>query len=427
MTGLLKSDRGKGNMERIEEEIDDLEYHQCQHFISNSPWDHQEVLSQVREDVNRLMEEERLKTGSPTGLIIDESAHLKKGSKSVGVSRQYAGIIGKVEHCQVGVYVSLCTGERSSLVHERLFLPESWSEDSDRCEEARIPQEFRVHQTKPVLALEMIDRCREEGIVFDWVGGDGLYGHGYEFAQALEDRGLLFVLDVHKNQLIFMEPPTINLIEKKGSQEHDSTQLKTDDKPIRADKYAQQLSNGDWKKTRIRKTTKGWLKAWIHVKEVWVWDAQETEARKRTLILQKTILLKGETQEIKYSLSNGRLEEYSLERLAYFQAQRFWIERDFENGKSELAMSDYQVRKWQGWHHHHAIVFMAMLFMLKERIEHETQYPLMSFRDARIVVTTLIAQTILENETKIQRQIRFMEKRHHKRKMDIERHYVQDG
>ncbi|MBF0290501.1 MAG: hypothetical protein HQM14_22050 [SAR324 cluster bacterium] len=77
MTGLLQSERGKENMERIEEEIGDLEYHQYQHFISNSPWDHQSVLHQVGQDLNRLMRQERDKTGLPTGLIIDESAHLK--------------------------------------------------------------------------------------------------------------------------------------------------------------------------------------------------------------------------------------------------------------------------------------------------------------------------------------------------------------
>ncbi len=90
-------------------------------------------------------------------------------------------------------------------------------------------------------------------------------------------------------------------------------------------------------------------------------------------------------------------------------------------------MSDYQVRKWLGWHHHHAIVLMAMLFMLQERIEHELEYPLMSLRDARILVITLIAKTILESEPSMQRQLRLMEKRHCKRKKDIDRYYVRDG
>lgn len=89
-------------------------------------------------------------------------------------------------------------------------------------------------------------------------------------------------------------------------------------------------------------------------------------------------------------------------------------------------MSDYQVRKWLGWHHHHAIVFMAMLFMLQERIDHEIEYPLMSVRDARIIVTTLIARTILKSEPEMQRQLQLMEKRHYKRKKDIDRCYARD-
>ena len=157
------------------------------------------------------------------------------------------------------------------------------------------------------------------------------------------------------------------------------------------------------------------------------WDKEESHARKRTLIIQKSIPKQGEKVEIKYSLSNGTIEKYTIKEFAYFQAQRYWIERDLQNGKSELGMSDYQVRKWIGWHHHHAIVFMAMLFMLQEQIDHECDYPLMSLRDARILITTLIAQTMLENEPNMKRQLQLMNKRHRKRKLNIDRHLARDG
>ena len=166
-------------MERIEEVMQDIEYHQYQHFISNSPWDSKEVIAKVRSDVDGVMRNERRKQSCPTGLIIDESAHLKRGDKSVGVARQYAGVVGKVENCQVGVYVSLCTGNRSSLIDERLYLPESWTSDSQRCEQAGIPQESRTFKTKPQLAMDMIDQAISDRIEFNWIGGDGLYGHTY--------------------------------------------------------------------------------------------------------------------------------------------------------------------------------------------------------------------------------------------------------
>ena len=424
MTGLLKCERGKANMERIEEEIGDFEYHQYQHLISNSPWDYKAIISQVGKDVNHIMQIEREKKKGPTGLIIDESAHVKSGNKSVGVARQYAGVVGKVENCQVGVYVSLCTGTRSCLINERLFLPEGWAKDKERCNKARIPEEFQEHKTKPVLALEMIDEAIELGINFDWIGGDGLYGNNYELLKGLDERKLFFVLDVHKDQQIYMETPTIYLPEKKGTKGRMPKRLKTKESSIRVDNYIKDLPKEAWQKVRIRKTTKGWLKGLVHVKEVMTWDGEESEARKRTLIVRKDI---DKKEEIKYSLSNGSLDKYSIEEFAYFQGQRYWVERDFENGKSELGMSDYQVRKWLGWHHHHAILFMAMLFMLEERIAHEVEYPLMSVRDARILVTTMIAQTILESEPEMQKQLRLMERRHYLRKKDIDRCYSKDG
>lgn len=415
-------------MERMEEAIGDLEYHQYQHFISNSPWDYKAVIGKVGEDANEEMQKEREKRGEPTGLIIDESAHLKSGVKSVGVARQYAGVVGKVENCQVGVYASLCNGERSCLINERLFLPECWASDEKRCEESGIPLECRVHKSKPVLALEMIDEALAGGIEFDWIGGDGLYGHCYEFARGLDERGLFFVLDVHKDQQIYLQAPTISIPGQKSRKGRKPTRPVADCASVRADEYVESLPDEAWQKVRIRKTAKGWLKAWVHIRQVWVWDGEEAQVRERTLIVRKSIPQgRAEKKEIKYSLSNGSPEHYSIEEFAYFQAQRYWVERDLQNAKSELGMSDYQVRKWLGWHHHHAILFMALLFMLQERLDHETQYPLMSVRDARIMVTTLIAETMLQNEPEMLRQIRLMKERHYKRKFDIDRNYLRDG
>jgi len=105
------------------------------------------------------------------------------------------------------------------------------------------------------------------------------------------------------------------------------------------------------------------------------------------------------------------------------QAQRYWVERNFDDAKNELGMSDYQVRKWAGWHHHHAIVLMALLFMLKEQIEHEADYPLMSVADARKMVVVLIAQTIIPPQTSLEKEINNMKIRHLKRKKSIEHYY----
>lgn len=136
--------------------------------------------------------------GMPVGLIIDESSHIKKGIESFGVSRQYAGSVGRVDNCQVGVYASLCNYTSATLVHEKLFLPEGWTLDPRRCDKAGMPKDQREFRTKPELALEIIDECVANGVCFDWIGGDGLYGHSGDLTSGLDDRGLFYVLDVHR-------------------------------------------------------------------------------------------------------------------------------------------------------------------------------------------------------------------------------------
>lgn len=427
LNGLLKVGRGKANIERIEEAMCEFEYHHYQHFISNSPWPYNPVLGKVREDADEVMLAERERKGVPTGYIIDESAHLKSGTHSVGVARQYAGVIGKVDNCQVGVYASLCTGNRSCLVDERLYLPREWVEDKERCRKAKIPEEEVVFKTKPELALEMIDSAIAEGIHFDWVGGDGLYGHTYALCRELDLRNVLFVLDVHKDQQVYLSEPVIGIPEKSAGRGRPPSRLQANLSACRVDEYVAGLSRKDWRKVNIRKTAKGYLYAWMHICTVFVWDGEEQSARKRTLIVRQDIDKKGRKGKIKYSLSNGSISDYTIKQFAYFQAQRYWVERDLQSGKSELGMSDYQIRKWIAWHHHHAIVFMAMLFNLKDRIRHEVDYPLMSLRDSRILVTTLIAESMLDDEPELLKQLRAMRNRHLKRQADIDRHYRDPG
>ncbi len=424
LQGLLKSEKGKGNMERIEgQDSNPLPYHQYQHFLTNSPWSHEGPIDQVGQDLNGVMEKERKKTKQPTGFIIDESSHLKKGKHSVGVSRQYAGTIGKVDNCRVGVHASLCSGKRSSLVDGRLFLPKEWIEDEARSKQAGIPLDKLVYKTKPGLALEMVKSALLNGVKSDWVGGDGLYGHNYGLGCELEGLGLLFILDVHKSQKTYTTGPVVFLPQKQEGRGRAPARYKTLGKAQRADDYEATLDSSDWKKVKIRKTTKGRLKAYIHCETVWAWDNKEEKARKRTLIVQRAIDYNGKTTETKYSLSNGDMEKYSIEEFAFFQAQRYWVERNFDDGKNELGMSDYQVRKWKGWHHHHAIVMMAMLFMLKEQIDNEIAYPSMSLADARKLVVTLIAQSVVSTKSPIEREIERMNKRHSKRKKSTDWHF----
>ena len=417
MLGLISSNKGEGNMERIEESQKILPYHQYQHFLTNSTWSADAVIEQVAKDASALMQKEKEKQGYRVGLILDESGHIKQGMNSVGVARQYIGQLGKVDNCQIGVYSTLVCGTRPTLIGERLFLPSCWAEDTNRCVKAGIPPKQQEHQTKPILALQLVDEALAWNVKFDWVGGDGLYGHSYELGAGLDQRNLLFVLDVHKDQQVYLSAPIIAIPSKKAGRGRPPSTYKTTSEPKRVDTYLSDLEADDWKKITIRQTTKEDLCAWVHCKQVWVWNGLEAKARERTLIIRRTIGRDGVTvTDTKFSLSNGKLSTYSAKEFAYFQAQRYWIERNFEDAKNEVGLSDYQVRKWTGWHHHHAVVMMAMLFLLREQIDKEADYPSMSLTDARKIITILIEQCLFPIKNPIQTELQNMEKRHDKRK-----------
>ena len=400
-------------MERMEEEIESSEYRAYQQFISNSNWDCDGLQNSLAVEASELLSEQKRKNGLAKGYIIDESSHLKKGKLSVGVSRQYAGVAGKVDNCQVGVYASLVNHTSATIINQRIFLPKSWTQDSLRCKQADIPQARRVFKTKPQLAIEMIKQDIERGVTFDWIGGDGLYGHSTELCEAIDDMGLFFVLDVHKDETIFLQEPHFEVPERKSKKGRAPENLKADTDALRLDCLQERIQPQDWKLEQIRDTTKGLLRLWVYKTDVWSWDNQSMYPNKRTLIITKTT---EKSPKIKYSFSNGDLDEYTHKEYAYFVCQRYWVERTFDNAKNELGMSDYQVRKWKSWQHHHSLVMLASLFLMKQQIDNKTNVPLISFKDARILVILQVFGT--KEDT--QRRLRQMEKRHIKRQLDID-------
>ncbi len=412
----MKCNKGEANMERMEEEVDNSEYRAYQQFISNSNWDTEGFRKQIAIESSELLETQKKNNSLPTGYIIDESAHLKKGKKSAGVARQYAGVIGKVDNCQVGVYCSLVNETNATIINERLFLPEKWTKDVERCQQAGIPDEFISFKTKPELALEMLKQDIERGVKFDWIGGDGLYGHNYQLCKGLDELNQFFVLDVHKDEKVYLEKPVLSVPERKSNKGTKPTKLKANVKAIRLDKLFKQIETKDWNLEEIRDSTTGKLRLYVYKTEVWTWNGVENEARKRTLIITKTT---EKNPRIKYSFSNGPVNQYNHQEYGYFVAQRYWVERTFDNAKNELGMSDYQVRKWQGWHNHMSLVMLASLFITKQKIENKEKVPLLSFKDARI----LIILQIFGNKEEVNKRLKQMEKRHKKRKYDIELKY----
>ena len=396
-------------MERMTEKVEGSDYKRYIHFLSVSPWSASDVNKATLMSTSDLLRVQKEKSGLPTGLILDETSHLKKGLKSVGGGRQYAGVAGKVDNCQVAVHASLANDKFCTLVGTALFLPEDWTEDKDRCDEAGIPEADQKFKTKPELALQLVKQAIEAGAEFDFIGGDGLYGHNAELTRSLDDLKQFYVLDVHKDETVFLSEPTFSIPERKGNRGAMPTKIQPNIKPIQLQDYIKTLTTEDFTTEKIRRTAKGWKIAKVHTVTIWQWDGKEENARKRTLLITKS-------EKTKFSVSNGDKEKYTNNEWAYFQCSRYWVERCFDDCKNELGMSGYQVTGWLAWQHHMALVLMASLFILTLKLEHQDEIPLLSVRDARLLV---IAKTFA-TQKEVDLCIKHMRIRHRQRQADID-------
>jgi len=372
LTGLLGRNVRK-SIGRIEAELPDSNYQGLQQFISDSPWDERALMSQVRAEAEAVLGRHR-----DTALYLDETSFVKKGKASVGVQRQYCGRLGKLDNCQVGVFACLGRGERAALVDFRLFLPQSWADDPERCQKAKVPETERKHQTKAQLALAMVRQARAEELSYNWVGGDEIYGNNRPLTDALEDDGEIFLMDINStHQLWDRDPAGTVPIGARGVGRPRTQRVVADGQAVKksAAQWAAAHLATEGREMLLRASTRGPLRAKIWVKEVWQWEPADPQARRRFLVVRQE-----QDGTFKYSLSNAAADT-SWERLAYMQTQRFWIERAFQDAKSELGMADYEVRGWKGWHHHMALVCLALVFTLKERIAQAGSVPLLSVRD----------------------------------------------
>ncbi len=332
------------------EVVPDSSGQSLQHILSNSKWDDESAIAVVASRANHHIGGKK-----NSCLLIDETGFPKKGKKSVGVSRQWCGNLGKVDNCQVGVFAVLGHKESIAPVDYRLYLPKSWADDKDRCEEAGIPDECIEYQSKHDLALQMVIAARMRGLDFKWVGADGFYGESPAFLRHLDDMGEVFVIDVHKNQMIYLENPEPIVPQVSSKRGRKPQRLKAQKESVRLDQWVSSQPERVWKRTVIRNTTKGKLVVDMLHKKVWLWDGKEQEAKLWHLIIRRDI--KG--KKVKYSLSNAP-KKTKLQRLAFMQSQRYWVERSFQDAKMHCGMGDYQSRGWLSWHHHMAMVLMAM-------------------------------------------------------------------
>jgi SRSO17 transposase len=319
-----------------------------QKFIGQMPWDHQPVMHTLAADVGRDLDE-------PDGVIVfDPSAFPKKGDKSVGVGKQWCGRLGKVENCQVGVYMAYVTRKEHAIVNTRLYLPEEWAKDRRRRKEAGVPQSIKF-RTRHQLALEMLSECGGE-LPHTWIAGDDEMGRPSGFRLELRALGERYLLAVPSNTLVRdIESP---LPEYSGRGRHPKNPF------TRVDKWCAKLPEDAWTTIDVRDGEKGPLM--IEAVKRRVQARTETGGTGPEEVLFVTRERQADnTYKLDYHLSNSDAD-VQLEEFARVAKAAHRVEECFERAKGEAGLGDYQVRNWIAWHHHQTLSLLAAWFLNKE-------------------------------------------------------------
>ena len=328
--------------------LHDQERQGIQKFIGQVPWDHAPLLTTLARQVGDDL-------GEADGVIVfDPSAFAKKGTKSVGVARQWCGRLGKVENCQVGIYMAYASRKEDALINMRLYLPEEWTKDRSRCKAAGVPKGIKFC-TRHELALEMLN---EHGALLPhaWVTGDDEMGRPMDFRLKLRARGERYLLAVPSNTLIrdIDAPPP----EYSGRGKYPKNPF------MRVDRWCSVQPESAWKSIEVRDGEKGPLTV----------DVLKCRVQARTPTggtgLEEVLFITRECQADKtfkhdYYLSNAdsgvRLEEFA--RVAKAEHR---IEECLQRAKGEAGLGDYQVRNWTAWHHHQTLALLAAWFLNQE-------------------------------------------------------------
>jgi SRSO17 transposase len=345
LAGLL-SDLEHKNAEAIAYRYD-LDRQTLQTYLGISPWDHTPLIDELNRQVAREL-------GRPDAvLVFDPSAFPKKGGASVGVQRQWCGRLGKVENCQVGLYLGYVTDAEHVLVDFRLYLPAEWAKDPRRRKRCGVPKEVR-YRTRHELALEMLDR-RGAALPHGWVSGDDEMGRPAWFRRELATRHERYLLAVPSNTSIRdveAEPPPY------GGQ---GRRPKPPFVGVRA--WCAALPAGAWTRLTVRDGEKGPLEVEVVARRV------ESKVERRVVGFEEVLVAvryeEGGRLKYDYHLSNaGRTTP--LEEFARVAKAGHRIEECLKRGKSEAGLGAYQVRNWLGWHHHMALSLLALWFLTGE-------------------------------------------------------------
>jgi SRSO17 transposase len=346
MTGLLsKLERKTGEAIAY---LHDQERQALQKFVGFVSWDHRPILDTLARQVGDGLGE------ADAVIVFDPSAFVKKGTKSVGVARQWCGRLGKVDNCQVGVFMALVSRKGQALVNTRLYLPHEWTKLASRCKAAGVPKEVKF-QTRHQLALEMLDESGRH-LPHGWVAGDDEMGRSSRFRGELRVRGERYLVCVPSNTLVRdldVPPPGYS-----GRGRHPMSPF------LRLGRWRAALPESAWTRIDVRDGEKGPLV--VEVAKCRVQARTETGGTGPGELMFVTRERQADdTFKHDYYLSNAG-PGVPLAELARVSKAAHRIEECFERAKGEAGLADYQVRNWPAWHHHQALSLLAAWFLDRE-------------------------------------------------------------
>jgi SRSO17 transposase len=355
--GLLGGQERR-NTENVAEVVEGGVVRTMQKFVAQGCWEAADVLGELRRHMADAI-------GDDEGTInVDETGFPKKGTKSVGVKRQYSGTLGRVDNCQVGVFANYCSAQGHTLIDRRLFLPEEWAGDDERREEAGVPESV-AFCTKPELGLEMVQTAVTQQIPFRWVGGDCVYGDSPTFVQGVRQLGKWYVLDVSSDARVWLSKPRRRKVGSSGPRGgRPRKNAKAISKPITVAEAVAGLPSSAFTRVTVSKGSQGPII--YSYAELTVWFSEEGYPADQTerLLVRRSL---GQEPELKYHRSNAP-EEVPMARLAAQRSLRWTIEEDIKAGKGTTGLDEYETRGWLGWHHHTALSMLALFFLMLQKL-----------------------------------------------------------
>jgi len=323
--GLLGPAERKNGWQ-LSESLGETTPYEIQQFLYRGRFSADEMRDILREYVSEELGE---KEGV---LVVDETGFLKQGKKSCGVKRQYSGTAGRIENCQIGVFLTYSSSKGHSPIDRRLYIPEEWIEDENRRKEAGVP-ETAAFQTKPEMALEMIKEATTAGVPYTWVTGDCVYGDFTDIRHFLEKNGKCYVMNVSGKAYVW----------RGNKQESVGSILKN-------------LPREGWFEESCGSGSKGErLYDWLIVDI----NPGMTEGFKRSMLVRRS---KSEQNELKAYICFAPVDAPS-QKLVETAGTRWTVETCFKESKSEVGLDQYEVRSYDGWNKHITLACLAIAFL----------------------------------------------------------------